>query len=136
MRALTGVLLFFAGLLPQALAEQWVEVGADPEAKFYVDIDSIAMVNDTLHVIKRGIYTHTLTESLDGSPVVFKETRGLVEMDCALRVNRVTRIDMLDESGTVVWSSGHMPRRLWLSVKPNSHAEATLEVACAHFRKT
>ena len=135
MRALTGVLLFFAGLLPQALAETWVEVGADPEAKFYVDVDSIAMVNDTLHVIKRGIYTHTLTENLSGSPVVFKETRGLVEMDCALRVNRVTRIDMLDESGTVVWSSGHMPRRLWLSVKPNSHAEATLEVACAHFEK-
>ena len=136
MRALTGVLLFCAGLLPQALAEQWVEVGADPEAKFYVDVDSIAMVNDTLHVIKRGIYTHTLTESLGGSPVVFKETRGLVEMDCTLRVNRVTRIEMLDESGAVVWSSGHMPRRLWLSVKPNSHAEATLEVACAHFEKT
>jgi hypothetical protein len=136
MRSLTGALLFFAGLLPLALAEQWVEVGADPEAKFYVDVDSIAMVNDTLHVIKRGIYTHTLTESLSGGPVVFKETRGLVEMDCALRVNRVTRIDMLDESGTVVWSSGHMPRRLWLSVKPNSHAEATLEVACAHFEKT
>ena len=136
MRALTGVLLFCAGLLPQALAEQWIEVGADPEAKFYVDVDSIAMVNDTLHAIKRGIYTHTLTESLGGSPVVFKETRGLVELDCELRVNRVTRIDMLDESGTVVWSSGHMPRRLWLSVKPNSHAEATLDVACAHFEKT
>ena len=136
MRALTGVLLFFAGLIPHALAEEWVEVGADPEAKFYVDVDSIILVNDTLHVIKRGIYTHTLTESLSGTPVAFKETRGLVEMDCALRVNRVTRIDMLDESGTVVWSSGHMPRRLWLSVKPNSHAEATLEVACAHFEKT
>ncbi|UCH46873.1 MAG: hypothetical protein JSU95_12295 [Betaproteobacteria bacterium] len=136
MRALTGVLFLFAGLLPQALAETWVEVGADTEAKFYIDVDSIAMVEDTLHVIKRGIYTHTLTERMEGSAVVFKETRGLVELDCALRVNRITRIDMLDETGEVVWSSGHMPRRLWLSVKPNSHAEATLDVACAHFRKT
>ncbi len=132
MRALSGVLLFVAGLLPHALAETWVEVGADPEAKFYVDVDSIAMVDDTLHIIKRGIYNHTLTERLGGSPVVFKETRGLVEVDCVLRVNRITRIDMLNESGEVVWSSGDMPRRLWLSVKPNSHAEATLEVACAH----
>ncbi len=136
MRALSGVLLFVAGLLPHALAETWVEVGADPEAKFYVDVDSIAMVDDTLHIIKRGIYNHTLTERLGGSPVVFKETRGLVEVDCMLRVNRITRIDMLNESGEVVWSSGDMPRRLWLSVKPNSHAEATLEVACAHFNET
>ena len=141
MRALSGVVLFVAGLLPcalvpHAMAEQWVAVGADPEARFYVDVDSIAMVNDTLHLIKRGVYNHTLTESLGGSPVVFKETRGLVEVDCALRVNRITRIDMLDESGAVVWSSGYMPRRLWLSVKPNSHAEATLEVACAHFNAT
>ena len=43
---------------------------------------------------------------------------------------------MLDETGTVVWSSGDMPRQLWLSVKPNSHAEATLEVVCAVFDKT
>ena len=136
MRALTGILLLFVGLQSQALAEQWVEVGADPEAKFYVDVDSIAMVNDTLHVIKRGVYNHTLTESLGGGPVVFKETRGLVELDCTLRVNRITRIEMLNETGEVVWSSGPMPRRLWLSVKPNSHAEATLEVACAHFNQT
>jgi len=59
-----------------------------------------------------------------------------VEMDCKLRVNRVIRIDMLDQNGKVVWSSGDMPRRLWLGVKPNSHAESTLEVACARFQQT
>ena len=85
MRALTGIFMLLAGLIPQALAEKWVEVGADPEAKFYVDLDSITTADDTLHVVKRGIYNHTLTESLGGSPVVFKETRGLVEMDCACR---------------------------------------------------
>lgn len=136
MRVMAAALLFLAVALPGALAETWVPVGADPEAKFYVDVDSIALVNDSLRVIKRGVYTHTLTENFTGEPVVFKETRGLVEMDCTLRVNRIRRIDMLDETGAVVWSSGDMPRQLWLSVKPNSHAETTLEVACAFFDKT
>lgn len=135
MRALVAAVLFLTTTLTHAFAEQWIEVGADAEAKFYIDIDSIVMVNETLHVIKRGIYTHSLTETLDGRRVLFKETRGQVELDCKLRVNRITRIDMLDETGAVVWSSGDMPRRLWLSVKPNSHAEATLEVACSHFKE-
>ena len=136
MRALAGFLLFFATVVSDVLAERWVEVGADPEAKFYVDVDSIAVVDDSLRVIKRGIYTHLRTENFSGKSVVFKETRGLVEIDCKLRVNRVRRIEMLDETGVVVWSSGDMPRQLWLSIKPNSHAEATFEVACAYFDKT
>ena len=135
MRALVAAVFFFATTLTHAFAEQWVAVGADAEAKFYIDLDSIAMVNDTLHVVKRGVYTHLLTETLDGQRLMFKETRGLVELDCKLRVNRITRIEMLDETGAVVWSSGDMPRRLWLSVKPNSHAEATLDLACAHFKE-
>jgi len=136
MRALAVIVLFLLLAPVGALGETWVEVGADPEAKFYVDIDSIAMVNDSLQVIKRGVYTRQLTENFDGKPSVFKETRGTVEIDCKLRVNRIRRIDMLDEHGVLVWSSGDMPRRLWLSVKPNSHAEATLDVACAHFDHT
>jgi len=134
MRGLVAAVLFFTTTMTHAFAEQWVEVGADAEAKFYIDLDSIVLVNETLHVIKRGIYTHSLTENFGGQKVLFKETRGLVELDCKLRVNRITRIEMLDENGAIVWSSGDMPRRLWLSVKPNSHAEATLEVACAHFK--
>jgi Surface-adhesin protein E len=136
MRTMFLTLLLIAYSAPTALAESWVEVGADPEAKFYIDVDSIMMVNGSLQVVKRGLYTHHLTEKFDGEATVFKETRGMVEIDCDLRVNRVRRIDMLDESGAVVWSSGDMPRRLWLSVKPNSHAEATLEVACAHYDRT
>ncbi len=133
MRLLAVTICFLAAALPAAHAETWVEVGADPEAKFYIDVDSIVMVDGTLQVIKRGVYTRQLTENFDGEPTVFKETRGTVEIDCALRVNRVRRIDMLDAHGVVVWSSGDMPRQLWLSVKPNSHAESTLDVACAHY---
>lgn len=134
MRALVAAVLLFATALTNAFAQQWIEVGADAEAKFYIDVDSITLVDHTLRVIKRGIYSHSLTETFGGKRVMFKETRGLVELDCKLRVNRVTRIEMLDENGAIVWSSGDMPRRLWLSVKPNSHAEATLEVACAQFK--
>ena len=119
---------------PTAVAETWVDVGADPEARFYIDVDSIKMVNGSLQVIKRGLYTKHLTEDFEGELTVFKETRGIVEIDCELRVNRVRQIDMLDADGNVVWSSGDMPRQLWLSVKPNSHAESTLDVACAHFK--
>jgi hypothetical protein len=136
MRTVFLTLLLIAFSTPAALAESWVEVGADPEAKFYIDVDSIVMVKGSLQVIKRGLYTRHLTENFGGEATVFKETRGLVEIDCELRVNRVRRIDMLDENGAVVWSSGDMPRQLWLSVKPNSHAETTLEVACAHYDRT
>lgn len=136
MRTVFLTLLLIAFSAPAALAESWVEVGADPEAKFYIDVDSIMMVKGSLQVIKRGLYTRHLTENFEGEATVFKETRGMVEIDCGLRVNRVRRIDMLDENGAVVWSSGDMPRQLWLSVKPNSHAETTLEVACAHYDRT
>ena len=136
MRLLVGFMILLLWIVPSAYAEAWVEVGADTEAKFYVDLDSISFVKDNLRVTKRGVYTHVLTEKLGGKPTVFKETRGIVELDCKLRVNRVIRIDMLDQYGEVVWSSGDMPRQLWLSVKPNSHAETTLEVTCARFHRT
>ena len=133
MRVVPGMAILLVLVTSGAFAENWVEVGTDPEATFYVDLDSIALVQDSLRVIKRGIYTHQLTENFGGARATFKETRGLVELDCRLRVNRVRQIDMLDERGEVVWSSGDMPRQLWLSVKPNSHAEATLDTVCAHF---
>ncbi len=119
-----------------AQAEDWVEVGADPEAKFYVDMDSVEVVKDTLTVRKRGVYHHTLTENFGGKPAAFRQTVGIVELDCRLRVNRVVQIDMLDDNGQVVWTSGRMPQRMWEQVKPNSHAETTLDTVCARFRRS
>ena len=136
MRALTVIVLFLLLAPAGALAESWVEVGADPEAKYYVDVDSITLVKENLRITKRGVYTRVLTENLGGKPTVFKETRGIIELDCALRVNRVIRIEMLDPEGEMAWSCGDMPRQLWLGVKLNSHAEATLEEACARFHRT
>ena len=118
-----------------ANATEWVEVGADIEAKYYVDVDSISFDGDNISVRKRGVYTHVLTDNLGGRSATFKETIGTIELDCARRINRVTQIDMIGENGEVVWSSGPMKKRMWEEVRPNSHAESTLEVVCARIHK-
>jgi hypothetical protein len=128
MRVLCALALALAAA--QAAAADWVEVGADTEAKYYVDISSIETQGETVRVQKKGIYTQPLTENLGGNPRVFKETVGTVELDCGRRINRVTRIDMLGMQGEVVWSSGPMPKRDWESVRANTHGEATLDFVC------
>ena len=128
---LTGLALFAA----VANATEWVEVGADTEAKYYVDVDSISLDGDNISVRKRGVYTHVLTDTLGGRSATFKETIGTIELDCARRINRVTQIDMIGENGEVVWSSGPMKKRMWEEVRPNTHAESTLEVVCARIHK-
>jgi len=124
---LIGLALFAAA----ANATDWVEVGADTEAKYYVDVDSISVDGENVSVRKRGIYTHVLTDNLGGQPTTFRETIGTIELDCGRRINRVTQIDMVGENGEVVWSSGPMKKRMWEPVRANSHAESTLEIVCA-----
>ncbi len=119
----------------QACAADWIEVGADTEAKYYVDVDSIEVDGENVSVRKKGIYTHVLTDTFDGKTTTFKETIGTVQIDCGRRINRIVRIDMIGEDGAVVWSSGPMNKRLWEEVKSNSHAQSTLELVCARFKK-
>lgn len=132
MRLLIGLCLLVLTL--GARAENWVEVGADPEAKFYIDIDSIEVEPDTIRLLKRGVYTHTLTENFGGYPAVFKETLGVVELDCGRRINRVIKIDMIGTDGQVVWSSGLMRQQLWERVRTNTHAETTMDYVCGRYR--
>ena len=113
---------------------EWVEVGADAQAKYYVDVDSIKVDGDNVSVLKRGIFTQILTDTLGGASTTFKETIGTVEIDCARRINRVTRIDMIGENGELVWSSGPMEKRLWEDVRPNTHAETTIKVVCSRLK--
>jgi hypothetical protein len=126
--------MILAGMLAlvtcEVAAADWVEIGADTEAKYYVDVAAIEVQGDTVRVQKKGIYTQPLTENLGGKPRVFKETLGVVELDCARRINRVIQIDMLGIQGEVVWSSGLMPKRDWEEVRPNTHGEATLDFVC------
>jgi hypothetical protein len=118
-----------------ATAETWVDVGADTEAKYYVDLDSIKVDGVNMHVIKKGVYTNVMGEKLDGEKlVVFKITMARLELDCARELNRVTQIDMLSESDEVVWSSGYMSGRVWLSIKDQGHARTTYDLICAQAR--
>lgn len=117
-----------------AIAEDWVEVGADTEARYYVDVDSIEVDGENLRVLKRGIYTQVHTDNLGGNPTTFRETIGTIEIDCGRRINRVIQIDMIGLDGEVAWSSGRMQRREWEAVKRNSHAETTLDVVCARIK--
>lgn len=133
-RLLPAVLVCVLGV--SAHASDWVEVGADTEAKYYVDVDSIEIDGENVRVLKKGVYTHVLTDTFGGTSATFKQTIGTVEIDCGRRINRITRIDMLGEDGTVVWSSGAMKKRMWEEVKANSHAESTLELVCSRVRKT
>ena len=114
-----------------ANATEWIEVGVDTEAKYYVDVDSISIDGENVSVRKRGIYTHVLTDNFGGQSATFKESIGTIEMDCGRRINRVTQIEMIGENGEVVWSSGPMKKRMWEPVRANSHAESTLEIVCA-----
>ena len=130
-----GWLVGLALVAAAANATDWVEVGADTEARYYVDVDSISVDGENVSVQKRGIYTHVLTDNFGGHPATFKETIGTIELDCARRINRVTQIDMIGENGEVVWSSGPMKKRMWEEVRANSHAESTLEVVCGRLNR-
>ena len=114
-----------------AHAADWMEVGADTQAKYYVDVDSIKTDGENVIVLKRGVFTQLMTDTLGSTSATFKETIGTVEIDCARRINRVTQIDMLGENGEVVWSSGTMSKRMWEDVRPNTHAETTVDLVCS-----
>jgi len=121
-------------LVSWAIAADWVEVGADTQAKYYVDVESIRVDGENVSVLKRGIFTQVMTDKLGDAPATFRETIGTVEIDCARRINRVTQIDMIGENGEVVWSSGAMKKRMWEDVRPNTHAETTVEIVCARVK--
>ena len=130
------VLLTASALIPAAFAADWVEVGADTQAKYYVDVDSIRVDGENVVVLKRGVFTQVMTDTLGTTSATFKETIGTVEIDCARRINRVTQIDMIGENGEVVWTSGPMRKRLWEDVRPNTHAETTIAVVCTLLKKS
>ena len=125
------VMLLCAG---HVCAADWVEIGVDTEATYYVDVSSIEVEGDTVRVLKKGIVPQPLKEELGGSPKIFTQTLGRIELDCARRINRVVQIDMLGSDGEVVWSSGRMNRRMWEDVRPHTHGEATLDFVCGKIK--
>ena len=134
--AAIAVLMAATAMISAAIAADWVEVGDDTQAKYYVDVDSIKVDGDNVSVLKRGIFTQILTDTLGGTSATFKETIGTVEIDCARRINRITQIDMIGENGDLVWSSGLMKKRMWEDVRPNTHVQTAMELICARIGKS
>ena len=124
------LIIFLSFNIQTAFSEQWVEIGADAEAIYFVDLNSIHKAEDSHTIIKRAIYNQYRTEYLGSSKVTFISTIGVVELDCNLNINRVIQIDMLDGDENVVWSSGYMEKRIWQDVRENTHAKKTYDLVC------
>jgi hypothetical protein len=134
MRLLVAALL---GVASTAGAEpEWVEVGADTEAVYYIDAKSIEVEGDTIRLHKRAVYNSPLVDNFTGRQVLFKESVGVIELDCGRRINRVLSIDMIGVNGEVVWTSGKMPRRLWEDVRDNTHGGKTFNYVCKQLDKS
>jgi len=124
------LIVLFSFNIQSAFSEQWVEIGADAEAIYFVDLNSIHKAEDSHTIIKRAIYNQYRTEYLGSSKVTFISTIGVVELDCNLNINRIIQIDMLDGDENVVWSSGYMEKRIWQDVRDNTHAKKTYDLVC------
>lgn len=136
MRLLFAVLALALALPTRAADAEWVEIGADTEARYYVDAKSIQVEGDTIRLQKRQVFNSPLVDNFTGRRVLFKETIGTVEVDCGRRINRVTQIDMIGMDDQVVWSSGKMPKRMWEDVRMETHGGATFEYVCRQMDKS
>jgi hypothetical protein len=131
-----GWLLAVTLALPAIADENWVEVGADTEAKYYINKQSVEVEGETIRIQKKAVYTNPLADNFTGRQVLFKESIGTVELDCGRRINRVVAIDMIGVNGEVVWSSGRMPKRMWEDVRENTHGAATFDYVCKNLGKS
>jgi hypothetical protein len=116
--------------------DTWVAVGADTEAKYYVDTKSIQVDGDTVRLHKRAVFNAPLADNFTGRQVLFKESIGVVELDCGRHINRVISIDMIGLNGDVVYSSGVMKGRMWEDVRENTHGQATFDYVCKNLDKS
>jgi len=136
MRLLFAALAVVLALPTLAAAAEWVEVGVDTEARYYVDAKSIQVDGDTIRLQKRQVFNSPLVDNFTGRRVLFKETIGTVEIDCGRRINRVTQIDMIGMDDEVVWTSGKMTKRMWEDVRMETHGGATFEYVCRQVKKS
>jgi len=117
-----------------AVEVEWLEIGADTEARYYINPKSIEVEGDTIRLQKRQVFNSPLVDNFTGRRVLFKESIGTVELDCGRHINRVTQIDMIGMDGEVVWSSGKLKQRMWEEVKDNTHGGATFDYVCKNLK--
>jgi surface-adhesin protein E len=112
-----------------AHAENWMEIGSDATATYYVDSDSLSRNDEIVSLTKKAVYRVSLWPVKLPESATVKETAGVIEENCRNKHHRVLSMDMFNLSGERIWSSGRM-RRIWESVEPNSNGERTHAFAC------
>jgi hypothetical protein len=123
--------------LPVAAADiEWIEIGVDTDARYYINPTSVQVDGDTIRLQKRQVFNAPLVDNFSGRRVLFKESIGTVEVDCGRHINRVTEIDMIGMEGEVVWSSGKMKQRMWEDVRDNTHGGATFDYVCKNLNRS
>lgn len=110
-------------------AENWVQVGADPQGKYYVDTDSIEADGETLRFRKKGVYNFPMLETFGDKKVSFQSSVGIIELDCARRIHRMVRMDIISPEGEVSWTTGKL-NRMWDDIVPNTLGEETRTFVC------
>ena len=103
-----------------AHAENWMEIGSDATATYYVDSDSLSRNDEIVSLTKKAVYRVSLWPVKLPESATVKETAGVIEENCRNKHHRVLSMDMFNLSGERIWSSGRM-RRIWESVEPNSN---------------
>jgi len=136
MRYSLAIVAALLALPIPAAGVEWIEIGVDTEARYYINPKSVEVEGDTIRLQKRQVFNAPLVDSFTGRRVLFKETIGTVEVDCGRRINRVTQIEMIGMDGEVVWSSGKMKQRMWEDVKDDTHGGATFDYVCKNLNKS
>ena len=116
-------------------ADNWVEVGADPQGKYYVSPSSLQVDGETLRFRKKGVYNFNMLETFGDKPVSFRESVGTIEIDCARRIHRVVQMDIISPEGQVAWTTGKM-NRMWEDIVPGSLGEQTHAFVCPGMNKS
>lgn len=109
--------------------ENWVEIGVDPQGKYYVDANSLQLDEETLRFRKKGVYNFMMLETFGDKKISFKESVGTIEIDCQRKIHRMIQMDILTPEGEVQWSTGKL-NRLWEDIPPDSLAEETHTFVC------
>lgn len=109
--------------------ENWVEIGADPQGKYYVDTRSLAVEGETLRFRKKGVYNFSMLETFGDKKISFRASVGVIEIDCARRIHRMVQMDVVSPEGEVVWTTGKL-NRMWEDIMPDTLGDETHKFVC------
>ena len=75
VRSWIGLLLAVCLVLPAFAEEEWVEVGADTEAKYYVNTRTLEVDGETIRIQKKAVYTNPLADNFTGPSLAIFNSR-------------------------------------------------------------